>query len=390
MAGRYRLEHEIGRGGNGVVWRAVDLRLGSPVAIKRLHPQGDTANASRERFLREARLGAAVHHENVVRVLDFGVENGDPFMVMEFVSGVSLYEWMQTNGTLDAARAIDIGAQVLEGLHAIHAQGMVHRDLKPENVMMEITPEGLIPKLLDFGVAAVTDPTTGRRSAMTHRRGYAFGTPHYMAPEQARGSSDLDARCDVYGAGILIYEMLTGRVPFEADHPGDLLMAIIEGDPVPLARRRADLPTGLLRVVEVATSRARRHRYSSARVMARTLRAIDPNDVQPPKRRRPWTLWASAAAAVLGLVAADLASSASESVRADPAIAPAVELEMGAPRLVTRDEAAPPVVDQAEEREEAFLSVSAPSPVVTPRSPRVPQDTAVAPEPPLAFRTLDY
>tara|TARA_B100001750_G_scaffold234549_1_gene236031 strand:- start:2235 stop:3413 length:1179 start_codon:yes stop_codon:yes gene_type:complete len=383
VAGRYRLEREIGRGGNGIVWQATDLRLGNHVAVKRLHPQGDSAERTRNRFLREARLGAAVQHENVVRVLDFGLDGGDPFMVMEQVRGVSLYEWLQTHGLPRPEAGIELAAQILDGLEAIHEAGMVHRDLKPENVMLELAGDGVVAKLLDFGVAAVTDPSTGRRSALTHRRGFAFGTPHYMAPEQARGADDLDARCDVYGAGILLYEMLSGRVPFEADHPGDLLLAIIDGRGTPLAKHRPNLPPGLLEVVTKATARARRSRFASAKAMATALRTVDCSAPAPRKRRRPWTLWASAAAALLGLAAFDMVSASFEPARAEIAPDPVVEIELGAPRLIEPAPAPAPVV--IPEVEEAVVSDPAP-----PRRAPRPAPVSGGGAPPVAFRMLDY
>src|SRR5690606_30027952 len=204
IAGRYELEALIGEGGMARVWRAKDLTLQRLVAVKFLFLREDRDRRTMvDRFLREARIAAAVRHPNVVDLLDFGTtEEGRPFMVMELLAGESLEARLSRQPTLTLEELVRIAAGILDGLAAVHKAGIVHRDLKPDNVFLLDDDGEVRPKLLDFGVSRETSATSGRRSALTTNDGYLVGTPEYMSPEQARGLRDVDWRTDIYSAGV--------------------------------------------------------------------------------------------------------------------------------------------------------------------------------------------
>ncbi|MDQ3037308.1 MAG: serine/threonine protein kinase, partial [Myxococcota bacterium] len=266
IAGRYLLREQIGAGGMGSIWRAEHLMLQRPVAVKFLD-----GHASRERFLREARVAAAVQHRNVVQIMDFGADaDGRPFMVMELLSGRTLGDRMR-EGPPPLAETIRIVARTLSGLAAVHEAGIVHRDLKPENIFIVREGEHEYPKLLDFGISRVTVPDRGVTSVVKTRESLIVGTPQYMSPEQARGSADIDARSDLYAIGTLLYELLTGLAPHDAELPGDVLAMILTQDPVPLRTYRPDLPPAIVAVVERAMSRDRALRFPSATEMRAAL-----------------------------------------------------------------------------------------------------------------------
>jgi serine/threonine-protein kinase len=206
--GRYEVEVVLGEGGMGTVYRARHRALGKRFALKVMRPelarQGDLAG----RFIQEARAAAAIDHQNVVQITDFGeLPGGTPYFVMELLEGEPLSKILKKTGPLPAVRAVRILQQVAAGLAAAHAGGVVHRDLKPDNI--HITPDDVV-KVLDFGVAKVAG------GARLTRAGMVFGTPQYMSPEQAAGGI-VDHRSDIYALGVIMYEMFTGRVPFEAD-----------------------------------------------------------------------------------------------------------------------------------------------------------------------------
>src|SRR5688572_13742359 len=179
---------------------------------------GDARDRERmtEQFLREARIAAAVHHRNVIQILDFGVHEGTPFMAMEALSGESMADRFNGGADFELHEVVEIAARCLEGLAAVHEAGIVHRDLKPENIFLVREPTGVYPKLLDFGISKTVDKRDGRRSAIPTEPGRVVGTPEYMSPEQARGFTDLDQRTDIYGVGVVMFEALTGRLPYDA------------------------------------------------------------------------------------------------------------------------------------------------------------------------------
>jgi hypothetical protein len=269
LAGRYRLDALIGSGGMGRVYRARDLTLGRPVAVKVLPADlAKDADAVR-RFGREARAVASLSHPGIVTVFDAGVADEVPYIVMEYVEGRTLVEVLRREGPLDPPRAAGIAADVADALDAAHACGVVHRDVKPGNIML--TAGGDV-RVMDFGIALSLDAdATVTRSAM--------GTPTYAAPEQADGGP-VDGRTDVYALGVVLYELLTGRPPFEAKSP--LAVLAMHRDTVPdsPSSRVAAVPAAVDAVVATALAKRPGERFQSAGAMADALRraAAEPSD----------------------------------------------------------------------------------------------------------------
>ena len=213
LDGRYRLGARLGDGAMGSVYRGERVGLGREVAIKLMNASLPGEMAARDRFAREAKLMAKLAHPHCVSVIDFGVYDDKPYLVMELVRGTSLHEVIVHAGTLPVSRAADIARQILAGLAHAHAHGIIHRDIKPANVMVSRKEAvGDHVQILDFGLARMCETS----SLLT--AGIAVGTPSYMAPEQCRGAP-LDARADLYACGVVIYEMVVGTKPFVASDP---------------------------------------------------------------------------------------------------------------------------------------------------------------------------
>ncbi len=246
VAGRYRIERRIGVGGMGTVYLGTHVRIGQQVAVKVLHERYADDDQLTKRFEKEALTYGQVTHPNLVGLHDYGrTDDGTFFMVLEYCPGISLAQLVRRQGRLDAALAADILIQIAQGLGAAHAMGIVHRDLKPENVILtRIRPGRYHARLLDFGIAKRLDDDGPRLTAA----GMVFGTPEYMAPEQARGKA-VDARSDVYALGCVAYELLTGNPPFTGndklrimhqqagDPPPAIAVDPTAGPPVPTALR---------------------------------------------------------------------------------------------------------------------------------------------------------
>lgn len=264
--GRYRITDEIARGGMGVVYRAERLKLGRALAIKFLLGWTDTGEA-RERFVLEAKAMSQLHHPNVVTVTDFGVHDGVPYLVMDFIHGVELLDILE-DGAVEEPRAVGIAESVLAGLAHAHDRGIIHRDIKPANVMVHETA-GFDDEvlLLDFGVARLR----GHTSTLTD--GMAIGTPAYMAPEQSTGAV-VDARTDIYAVGVLLYHMLTGRKPFDHDDNLELLRLHREA-PRPGLAEFAHLEPVVHRAMAIDPA----DRYQSAAAMANALRGARPAEL---------------------------------------------------------------------------------------------------------------
>jgi len=273
--GKYRLEGKIGEGGMATVWRAVQLPLDRPVAVKFLHAvEGPRSEAIMQRFLREAKALAAVQHPNIVQILDFGstVEK-QPFMVMELLEGISLCEHLARTSVISLRELEDIMLPVISGLTAVHDAGIAHRDIKPENIFLNKSGGTMVPKLLDFGVArAVEKAQTGLASAIPTVQGLIVGTPQYMSAEQARGLPDIDKRTDIYSLGVILYESLTGRMPFDAAHFGDLIVMITGGRKVPFHALRPDLGMAFSELVEKAMARDRDVRFPNINEFSKAFR----------------------------------------------------------------------------------------------------------------------
>lgn len=264
LAGRYRLEQPIGRGGFGVVWAAVDVVTGEPRALKCLTEVGAADAKRQERLRREARAMSSITHPHIARV--FGLEElpaGTPFIVMELLRGLPLHAHLRGGGPLSPTQARGVLIQIADALRTVHAQGIVHRDLKPANVM--IVDERTV-KVVDFGIAK--DLTKTERQTLT-TTGTALGTLNYMAPEQIFGEKNLDGRCDVWALGILAHECMTLRRPTNAggDNSGQVLKAILEGSFPRLSTLVRDVPPDLDELVARMLARNVALRPTSAEVL---------------------------------------------------------------------------------------------------------------------------
>ena len=270
LDGRYRLEKIIGEGGMAVVWRAQHLRLEQSVAIKFLLRQGD--EQLRERFLREAKVAAAIQHRHVVQILDFGMSGDMAFMVMEHLVGLTLADRLAKEA-IPAQEAMRLTAEILGGLSAVHDAGMAHRDIKPENIFLVEDANGVYSKIVDFGLSKRVGTTRDEklRSVIPTSENLITGTPEYMSPEQARGMPDVDERTDIWSVGVMLYEMLTGEFPHSAEVVGDLLFKIVAEDPPRLVERRPDLGKHVDRFLAGALLRDRDKRYPDARAMRQAL-----------------------------------------------------------------------------------------------------------------------
>jgi hypothetical protein len=268
LGDRYRIGDRLGSGAFGVVYRARDERLGRTVAIKVLAASDPQAL---QRFRTEALTAAQLHHPNIVEVTDFAhLPDGRPFLVMEHVQGETLAARLLRRKRLSVAEAVRVAHTLAVALEAAHVRHVVHRDLKPSNVMLGAGPNDApdVVKILDFGIAKLIENRPG--SALT-ATGQILGTPAYMAPEQARNQAGVDRRADIYAIGVILYEALTGSLPFDAQHALDLLIAKVTEDPSPPSCRVSDVPRGLEVVVLKAICRDRDQRFARASELAQAL-----------------------------------------------------------------------------------------------------------------------
>jgi N-acetylneuraminic acid mutarotase len=308
--GPYRVLRVLGTGGMGVVFAAEDSLLKRPVALKAMLPAAAASASAKQRFLREAQLAASIEHDHIVTIYQVGEDRGVPFLAMQLLKGEPLDERLKRAPRLSAIEVARLGGEIAEGLAAAHERGLIHRDVKPANVWLE-APSGRV-KLLDFGLArAVVDDTHLTRS------GALIGTPRYMAPEQAAGEVDrIGPATDTYGLGVVLYEMLTGCVPFEGPL-FQLLNQIVNETPPPPSQLAPNLDRGLERIVLKALARRPEERYPSARALGVDLDhwrqqasegAGTATKASPPRAPRAWLSHRSlvAAAAVL-LIGAGLA-----------------------------------------------------------------------------------
>ena len=295
----YRLEGEIGRGGMGVVYRAVDTRLRRALAIKVLPPEATADGDRNERFVREAQAASALNHPNIVTIYDIDQEAGVTFIAMELVEGTPL-DRLLAKGPLPVDETLEYARQIAAALAAAHAAGIVHRDIKPGNIVITSDRRA---KVLDFGLAKLVerDGSADTMTAFGTQAGLILGTAAYMSPEQAEGRG-VDARSDIFSLGAVIYEMLAGRRAFTADSDLRLLTAILRDQPPPLAGVRGDVPAPVSSIVERCLAKDPAARYQEAAALAADLaRALTP---PTPPARAPWRRAAVMAPLALVLIAA--------------------------------------------------------------------------------------
>ena len=279
--GKYDIESVIGQGGMGVVLKGFDPDLNRPVAIKVMAPWLATSGTARKRFAREAQAAAAVVHEHVVAI--HGIEsNGElPYLVMEYVGGESLQQYIDRNGPLETNEVLRIAAQVASGLAAAHEQGLVHRDVKPANILLHSHPGRV--QITDFGLARAADD-----AALTFS-GIIAGTPHYMSPEQAIGRG-VDVRSDLFSLGTTIYLMATGRLPFRADQPMAVLNQICHEVPVAIRELNPDVPQHLADIVCKLLAKDPQDRFQSADDVKETATAYLAYRQHPLTTEKPATI----------------------------------------------------------------------------------------------------
>jgi serine/threonine-protein kinase len=268
FAGRYEVKEILGVGGMGVVYRAFDRELQEPVAIKTLRAEALAGGSvALERFKQEIRLARRIAHRNVVRTYDLGEVGGTYYLTMEYVEGTSLKQLISSRGKLPIPVTLTVGKQLCRALEVAHAEGVIHRDIKPQNMVVE--PNGFL-KVMDFGIARLANPPKGK--GLTEA-GMSIGTPDYMSPEQLSGL-ELDARADLYAAGVVLFECVTGRVPFEAETTWALVAKHLEEEPPDPRSLNDDVPEGLAAVILKAMAKEPAGRYATASAMHDALAAL--------------------------------------------------------------------------------------------------------------------
>jgi serine/threonine-protein kinase len=265
LSGRYLLKHKIGEGGMGTVYVAYDAELDRDVAVKMLAANLVNDAEVMERFEREARLTAKLDHPNIVPIYDVGRYEGRPFLVMKLLQGDTLTGLLRTKGGFTSDETLKLVKQVALGLDYLHARGFIHRDIKSGNIFL--APDGHAT-ILDFGILRARQPT----SSLT-RSGMVMGTPHYMAPEQAMGLKDVDHRVDLYALAVVLFEVLTGTLPFEADSELRLIHMQAHSPPPDLLDRAPWIPKAVAEVVKKGLSKKPDQRFSSAAELVQALEA---------------------------------------------------------------------------------------------------------------------
>jgi serine/threonine protein kinase/Tfp pilus assembly protein PilF len=263
--GNYEIESLLGRGGMGVVYKAHQISLNRPVALKILPPTLISDPSYIKRFQREAQAVAKLSHPNILHIYDVGEDKDLHFFSMEYIEGRNLDEVLQEKGCLDADEAVRIITQAAQGIEHAHRNGIIHRDIKPSNIILDELGN---VKVMDFGLAR----STAERSKLT-QSGTLMGTLDYMSPEQCRGE-ELDERTDIYSLGVVLYEILTGRVPFDAPNEASLMYKIVHEDPESIGNQRNDVPTALASVIEKAMQKNPQSRYEGAEELIANLVAV--------------------------------------------------------------------------------------------------------------------
>jgi serine/threonine protein kinase len=271
IAGRYAVRRLLGAGGMGAVYEAENTVTGRRVALKVMLPRAASVDTAPERFLREARAASKVEHPHIVDVLDAGQNPADGcwYIVQELLEGRELRAEMEARGRLPWPAVMTLLGPVMEALGAAHRQGIVHRDVKPENIFLAHSTGGTVPKLIDFGIARLLD---GDGPLNLTRSGALLGTPNYMAPEQARGLKDIDARADVWAMGVVLREALCGERPFKNDNYNAMMVSILSDPIPPIADVCAGLPAHVSAALDRALARDRDRRFRDVGELLEALR----------------------------------------------------------------------------------------------------------------------
>ncbi|MGN0747033.1 MAG: Stk1 family PASTA domain-containing Ser/Thr kinase [Aristaeellaceae bacterium] len=262
LADRYRLVEQIGVGGMAIVYRAIDQRTGHSVAVKVLKPEFNKDAEFVSRFQREAEAASRMTHHNIVNLLDVGMDGENRYLVMEYVQGKTLKEVIREKGRINPTVAAQITIRILSALQHAHQNGIIHRDIKPQNILVH--EDGHI-KVADFGIARMANSSTLTRSDTV------MGSVHYFSPEQASGQA-ADVTSDIYSVGVVLYEMLTGRVPFDGDSTVAVAMQHLHARPAPIETIAPEVPLAICHVCMMAMEKNPKYRYQSAREMAAELR----------------------------------------------------------------------------------------------------------------------
>jgi len=275
LRGKYRVERTLGEGGMGIVLLATHLKLDQRVALKVLAASVEQRAHVHARFAREARAAAKLRNEHVVRVLDVDeTEDGTPFLVMELLTGFDLDAMLRRDGPMNAGRAADYVLQACEGIAEAHAVGIVHRDLKPANLFIARTDEGQeLLKVLDFGIAKAIE--SDDELSLTKASG-VVGSPFYMSPEQLKGAPGVDARTDIWALGVVLYQLVTGRLPFTATNATSLAAVIASEPPTPLVSVLPDVPSSFADAVDLCLRKNPAERFPSVVELARALAVLAP------------------------------------------------------------------------------------------------------------------
>jgi eukaryotic-like serine/threonine-protein kinase len=346
LMGKYRIDKILGAGGMGVVVAAHHIRLDEKVAIKFLLPETLGSSEAVARFEREARAAVKIKSEHVARVSDVGtLENGAPYIVMEYLEGGDLSAWVHQRGPLPVEQAVEFVLQACEAIADAHGLGIVHRDLKPANLFCIRGSDNLLSiKVLDFGISKVTGGAAGPDMGMTKTKS-VMGSPFYMSPEQMRSAKDVDARTDIWALGVILYELLTGSAPFTGDTLPEVCVKIATETPPPLRNLRPDAPAGLEEVILKCLQKDRTLRYGNVADFAVALAPFG------PKRSRTSVERISRVIQTAGLSTANpvLFSSAPPS-----AMQPA-----GVPTAASWGRTASPAARKAAKLVAAFLAVAA-------------------------------
>jgi len=280
--GGFRILKILGHGGMGVVFQGEDLKLGRKVAIKAMLPHLAGSKVSLQRFLREARVAAALEHDHIVPILQVGEDRGAPFIVMPFLKGEPLDERLKRQPKLPLAEVLRIGREIAQGLEAAHAAGLIHRDIKPANIWLEGPPgasaSGGRVKILDFGLARASAQEKG-----VTQLGAIVGTPAYMAPEQARGET-IAARCDLWSLGVVLYRACTGQLPFQGTDTVSTLLAVATQQPAAPAALNPEVPAGLSELVLKLLAKDPSQRPANAQAVVQALRQLEQQATQEVPR----------------------------------------------------------------------------------------------------------